>query len=98
MLAEACVGVATHRHGCCVLQRAIDAATVEQSRLLVSHVSRHALQLMQVGGVFLRFLCCLSSRLCIRISLTSQTAVVPWFWSLSLPGTCLRLQRSDCRM
>lgn len=48
MLAEACVAVATHRHGCCVLQRAIDAATVEQSRLLVSHVSKHALQLMQV--------------------------------------------------
>lgn len=48
MLAEACVAVATHRHGCCVLQRAIDAATVEQSRLLVSHVSQHALQLMQV--------------------------------------------------
>ncbi|CAB1107770.1 unnamed protein product [Ectocarpus sp. CCAP 1310/34] len=47
MLAEACVPVATHRHGCCVIQRAIDAATVEQSRLLVSQVSKHALQLMQ---------------------------------------------------
>lgn len=51
MLAEACVTVATHRHGCCVLQRAIDAATVDQSRLLVSRVSQHALQLMQVGSV-----------------------------------------------
>lgn len=54
MLAEACVAVATHRHGCCVLQRAIDAATVEQSRLLVSHISKHALQLMQVRIVALR--------------------------------------------
>lgn len=51
MLAEACVPVATHRHGCCVIQRAIDAATVDQSRLLVSQVSKHALQLMQVTKI-----------------------------------------------
>lgn len=42
------MAVATHRHGCCVLQRAVDAATVEQSRLLVSQVCMNALQLMQV--------------------------------------------------
>lgn len=48
MLADACVPVATHRHGCCVLQRAIDAATVDQSKLLVSQVTKHALLLMQV--------------------------------------------------
>ncbi|CAM9281125.1 unnamed protein product, partial [Sphacelaria rigidula] len=47
MLAEACVPVATHRHGCCVLQRAMDAATKEQSRMLVAQVCINALQLMQ---------------------------------------------------
>lgn len=49
MLADSCVPVATHRHGCCVLQRALDAATVDQSRMLVAQVCEHALQLMQVG-------------------------------------------------
>ena len=48
MLAEACVPVAKHRHGCCVLQRAIDAATVDQSSMLVAEVCKHALDLMQV--------------------------------------------------
>ncbi|CAM9985011.1 unnamed protein product, partial [Laminaria digitata] len=47
MLADECVAVATHRHGCCVLQRAIDAATVDQSRMLVAQVCKHALDLMQ---------------------------------------------------
>lgn len=50
MLAEACVPVATHRHGCCVLQRAMDAATQEQARMLVTQVCINALQLMQVRG------------------------------------------------
>lgn len=49
MLAEACVPVATHRHGCCVLQRAMDAAIPEQARMLVTQVCINALQLMQVG-------------------------------------------------
>lgn len=48
MLAESCVAVAKHRHGCCVLQRAIDAATLDQSQMLVAEVCTHALDLMQV--------------------------------------------------
>lgn len=50
MLAESCVPVATHRHGCCVLQRALDASTPDQARLLITQVCTHALQLMQVSG------------------------------------------------
>eukprot|EP00820_Chromera_velia_P022850 Cvel_31367.t1-p1 / transcript=Cvel_31367.t1 / gene=Cvel_31367 / organism=Chromera_velia_CCMP2878 / gene_product=Pumilio domain-containing protein C6G9.14, putative / transcript_product=Pumilio domain-containing protein C6G9.14, putative / location=Cvel_scaffold4661:1-8225(-) / protein_length=1409 / sequence_SO=supercontig / SO=protein_coding / is_pseudo=false len=42
-----CVEVATHRHGCCVLQRCIDHATPGQKASLVEEVVRHALPLVQ---------------------------------------------------
>jgi hypothetical protein len=42
-----CVQVATHRHGCCVLQRCIDAADEEKRAELISKVSEHALRLIQ---------------------------------------------------
>lgn len=40
-VAENCVEVATHRHGCCVMQRCIDHAVDQQKvlSLLVSHIS-----------------------------------------------------------
>jgi len=44
-----CVEIATHRHGCCVLQRCIDFATPTQKHDLVSEVAKHALSLSQVG-------------------------------------------------
>jgi hypothetical protein len=43
-----CVEIATHRHGCCVLQRCIDFATPTQKTDLVQEVARHALSLSQV--------------------------------------------------
>lgn len=43
-----CMEIATHRHGCCVLQRCIDFATPTQKNDLVQEVARHALQLSQV--------------------------------------------------
>ena len=43
-----CVDVATHRHGCCVLQRCIDYATNAQKRALVERVAEHSLMLAQV--------------------------------------------------
>jgi hypothetical protein len=42
-----CVEIATHRHGCCVLQRCIDFATPAQKASLVAEVARHALVLSQ---------------------------------------------------
>lgn len=45
-----CVEVATHRHGCCVLQRCIDFATPGQKSALVAEVAKHALVLSQVRG------------------------------------------------
>lgn len=45
-----CMEIATHRHGCCVLQRCIDFATPTQKNDLVQEVARHALQLSQVRG------------------------------------------------
>ena len=40
--------IATHRHGCCVLQRCIDFATAPQKRRLVETIAAHALPLSQV--------------------------------------------------
>ncbi|TPX50553.1 hypothetical protein SeLEV6574_g00860 [Synchytrium endobioticum] len=44
---ENCVDVATHRHGCCVLQRCIDSASEPQKVQLVNEISRNALVLVQ---------------------------------------------------
>jgi hypothetical protein len=46
---EFCNEIATHRHGCCVLQRCIDFATAQQKRRLVDEIARHSLVLSQVG-------------------------------------------------
>jgi hypothetical protein len=43
-----CVEVATHRHGCCVLQRCVDFATPTQKAEVVAEVARNALVLSQV--------------------------------------------------
>ena len=42
-----CVSVATHKHGCCVLQRCIDYASPQQRRQLVTEVVGNALELVQ---------------------------------------------------
>jgi hypothetical protein len=44
-----CIEIATHRHGCCVLQRCIDYASSQQRAELVGEIAKHALQLSQVG-------------------------------------------------
>ncbi len=43
-----CLTVAQHRHGCCVVQRCLDASTEEQREALTATVIDHALVLMQV--------------------------------------------------
>lgn len=40
--------IATHRHGCCVLQRCIDFSTPTQKRELVDEIAKNALVLSQV--------------------------------------------------
>ena len=46
-VAAHCVEVATHRHGCCVLQRCIDHAADSQRVQLVTEITYHALPLVQ---------------------------------------------------
>ena len=46
-VAQFCVQVSTHRHGCCVLQRCIDYATDSQKVQLISEITFHALTLVQ---------------------------------------------------
>jgi len=46
-VAANCVEVATHRHGCCVLQRCIDHASENQRIQLVSEITYNALTLVQ---------------------------------------------------
>jgi hypothetical protein len=44
---ENCIDIASHRHGCCVLQRCFDHASDAQRVQLVSEISRNALTLVQ---------------------------------------------------
>ncbi|KZT58397.1 ARM repeat-containing protein [Calocera cornea HHB12733] len=46
-VAAHCVEVATHRHGCCVLQRCIDHASEAQRMQLVNEITYNALTLVQ---------------------------------------------------
>lgn len=46
-VASNCIEVATHRHGCCVLQRCIDHASDQQRIQLVTEITYHALTLIQ---------------------------------------------------
>jgi len=46
-VAQHCVQVSTHRHGCCVMQRCIDHATYQQKLQLVSEIKLAALSLVQ---------------------------------------------------
>ncbi|MCO5562286.1 hypothetical protein L7F22_015911 [Adiantum nelumboides] len=46
-VAAHCVEVATHRHGCCVLQRCVDHASDSQRIQLVSEITYNALTLVQ---------------------------------------------------
>lgn len=46
-ISSQCMIVATHRHGCCVIQRCIDHATPSQRDQLVSRVTYYALPLVQ---------------------------------------------------
>lgn len=49
-----CVEVATHRHGCCVLQRCIDHASDKQKMQIITEINHHAPMLIQVS---LQILC-----------------------------------------
>jgi Pumilio-family RNA binding repeat len=46
-VAANCVEVATHRHGCCVLQRCVDHASENQRIQLVNEITYNALTLVQ---------------------------------------------------
>lgn len=52
-VSEHCIEVATHRHGCCVLQRCIDHASSEQKSQIITQINRHAQLLVQVNNTFL---------------------------------------------
>jgi hypothetical protein len=46
-VADKCFEVASHKHGCCVFQRCVDAATYEQQKQMTSIIKRYALELVQ---------------------------------------------------
>jgi hypothetical protein len=46
-VAQHCVQVSTHRHGCCVMQRCIDHGTQDQKLQLVEEIRKMALTLVQ---------------------------------------------------
>ncbi len=51
---ENTVSIATHRHGCCVLQRCIDFATPAQKEVLVQRIAENGLMLSQVRNTHAR--------------------------------------------
>jgi hypothetical protein len=55
-VAANCVEVATHRHGCCVLQRCIDHASDLQRVQLVNEITFNALTLVQ--DPYGNYVCC----------------------------------------
>lgn len=44
-----CIEVASHRHGCCVLQRCIDHASDSQKGQIIAEITAHAQHLVQVS-------------------------------------------------
>lgn len=54
-VATHCIEVATHRHGCCVLQRCIDHASESQRIQLVTEITYNSLTLVQDAFVRLPF-------------------------------------------
>lgn len=54
-VAANCIEVATHRHGCCVLQRCIDHASESQRIQLVTEITYNSLTLVQDPFVNFRF-------------------------------------------
>ena len=89
MLAESCVPVATHRHGCCVLQRALDAATMEQSSLLIAQVCKHALQLMQVRALYSKFVAAAPARECFGVDVAPLVKADKLFDNITVGGFSL---------
>lgn len=68
-VAANCVEVATHRHGCCVLQRCIDHASDHQRVQLVNEITYNALTLVQDPyGNYVSFI---KSRRSVRLSTSS---------------------------
>ncbi|OBZ85802.1 Pumilio domain-containing protein C6G9.14 [Choanephora cucurbitarum] len=47
VVCQHCIEVASHKHGCCVLQRCFDHATALQKDQLVHEIAQHALTLVQ---------------------------------------------------
>ena len=45
--AKYCVDIATHQHGCCVLQRCIDHSSGDHREKLIAEISANALLLAQ---------------------------------------------------
>lgn len=54
-----CVVVGTHRHGCCVIQRCIDHATIEQKGQLINAIINCSFPLVQdpFGNYVLQYIC-----------------------------------------
>ena len=53
-----CKEIATHKHGCCVMQKCIDGATGDQRERLVSEITKHTKQFVQdaYGNYVVRYL------------------------------------------
>ena len=44
---EKCMEVATHKHGCCVIQRCLDHASPEQKKALIDVIIKYSLEMVE---------------------------------------------------
>jgi Pumilio-family RNA binding repeat len=82
--------IATHRHGCCVLQRCIDFATPMQKRRIVEEIGHNAYLLSQVA----------SPHLCVRLapSLATRTFLLQCAVAVAVCCCCAALMRRECTL
>eukprot|EP00842_Homolaphlyctis_polyrhiza_P006345 jgi/Hompol1/6711/HPOL_001642-RA len=98
-----CIEVATHRHGCCVLQRCIDHASDTQRAQLVSEIIYHALTLVQdpFGNYVVQYVLDLTesrfSELIIRRFLGNICLLSVQKFSSNVIEKCIRVASADTR-
>eukprot|EP00897_Mesotaenium_endlicherianum_P003606 jgi/Mesen1/3273/ME000019S02688 len=101
--ARNCVEIATHRHGCCVLQRCIDFASTQQKDRLVAEVAANALVLSQdaFGNYVVQYILDLNLPWATRDVMTRLEGNYPHLsqqkFSSNVVEKCLKLSQEDTR-
>lgn len=85
-VSEKCVEVATHKHGCCVLQRCIDYASASQK--VKKKTTRPMINRTELVIYFFRLSWCkkLPVMLCLWYRILMETMSCNMYWNLVMPN------------